>query len=109
MNEMSAVTDGIRGYGACAAAMAAGVRGAEATAAATGAGPLTPVFGLIGGDFLAAFGAAHGAHTAALGALAEALERTRAAAFATAAAYDCADRGGADAVDAAGAGVGARS
>ena len=53
MTEFAAVTDGIRAYGATAAVMASGVRQAAAGAAATGPGPLTPVFGLIGGDFLA--------------------------------------------------------
>lgn len=106
MTEFTAVTDGIRAYGTAAAVMASGVRVAAAGAAATGPGLLTPVFGLIGGDFLAAFATAHGAHTAAMTSLADTLERMGVAADATATAYDEADRGVAAAIGAAGAGVG---
>ncbi|CRK50356.1 conserved hypothetical protein [Rhodococcus sp. RD6.2] len=98
----SAVTDGIRAYGVAAATMASGVRGAAIGAAAMGPGPLTPVFGLIGGDFLAAFATAHGSHTAALHALADTLDGMGAAAHATAAEYDGTDHGVAAAIDAAG-------
>jgi len=84
----SAVTDGIRAYGVAAATM--------------GPGPLAPVFGLIGGDFLAAFAAAHGSHTTALHALADTLDGMGAAAHATAAEYDGTDHRVAAAIDAAG-------
>ncbi|MGW5075715.1 type VII secretion target [Rhodococcus sp. NPDC004095] len=92
MTEFSAVTDGIRAYGATATVMAAGVRQAAAGVATVGPGLLTPVFGLIGGDFLAAFATAHGSHTAALDALADTLDSMGAAAHATATVYDGADR-----------------
>ncbi|MGW4480870.1 type VII secretion target [Rhodococcus triatomae] len=105
MAEFSAVTEGIRAYGGTATAMASGVRDAALGAAATGPAVLTPVFGLIGGDFLAAFASAHGAHTAALTALADTLDGMGVAAHATATAYDDADRGVATAVTAAGAEV----
>ncbi|MFD1811878.1 type VII secretion target [Rhodococcus gannanensis] len=105
MAEFSAVTEGIRAYGGTATAMASGVRTAAVGTAATGPGVLTPVFGLIGGDFLAAFAAAHASHTAALTALADTLDSMGTAAHATATAYDDADRGVATAVTAAGEGV----
>ncbi len=105
MTEFSAVTDGIRGYAATAADMSAQVRTAAAGAAATGPGLLVPVFGLIGGDFLAAYSAAHGAHTAALSDLAGTLESLGGAATATATAYDEAERGVASGLVASGSAV----
>ncbi|GAA4478507.1 hypothetical protein GCM10023094_22290 [Rhodococcus olei] len=105
MTEFSAVTDGIRGFGTTAVTTAAGVREAAAGAAVAGPGLLTPVFGLIGGDFLAAFAAAHGSHTAALANLADTLDSMGAAAAASATAYAETDHGVSAGLDAAGSGA----
>ncbi|MFF0817507.1 type VII secretion target [Rhodococcus sp. NPDC003318] len=106
MTEFSAVTDGIRGYGATATTMAAEARAAATGAAAAGPGLLAPVFGVIGGDFLAAFTAAHSSHTAGLTNLADTLDSMGAAASESATAYDEADLGVATGLAAAGAGSG---
>lgn len=105
MNEFSAVTDGIRGFGAAAGATATQVRGAAVGAAAAGPSLLAPAFGLIGGDFVAAFAATQGGHVRALGELAGVLESMSGAASATADAYDAADQGVAAALGATGAGL----
>lgn len=105
MNEFSAATDGIRGFGAAAGAMATRVQGAAVGAAAAGPALLGPAFGLIGADFVAAFAAAQGGHVRALGALAGVLDSMGGAATATADAYDAADQGVAAALGTTGAGL----
>ncbi|MFD4181645.1 type VII secretion target [Rhodococcus sp. NPDC058514] len=105
MTEFSAVTEGIRAYGATASSMAAQVETAALGAAAAGPILLGPAFGLIGGDFVAAFATAHGGHTAALTNLAQVLGSMSAAAHASAAAYDSADLGVATGLSATGNGL----
>jgi hypothetical protein len=105
MSEFSAVTEGIRAYGATASSMAAQVETAAIGTAAAGPVLLGPAFGLIGGDFVAAFAAAHGGHAAALTNLARTLGSMSEAAHASAAAYDSADLGAATGLSATGNGL----
>lgn len=105
MAEFSAVPDGIRGFATAASAMAAHVRTVAAGAAATNPDTLVPVFGIVGGDFLAAYAAAHGRYTGALNELADTLGSIRGAAVAAATAYEETDRGVAAGVVASGAAV----
>ncbi|TQF65993.1 hypothetical protein FK531_19165 [Rhodococcus spelaei] len=105
MTQISAVTDGIRAYGVTAETMSAQVRAAAVGAAASGPALLGPVFGLIGGDFLAAFATAHGGHAAALHNLADTLGSMSETAVASARAYDTADLGAAGGLDVSGAGL----
>ncbi|MFE3289765.1 type VII secretion target [Rhodococcus sp. NPDC059234] len=105
MTQISAVTDGIRAYGVTAETMSAQVRAAAVGAAAAGPAMLGPVFGLIGGDFLVAFASAHGGHAAALRDLADDLGSMSSTAAASALAYDTADLGAADGLDASGKGL----
>ncbi|MCX5044475.1 type VII secretion target [Aldersonia sp. NBC_00410] len=100
MSEVTADTAGIAAYGATAAGMAASMTTAAATAAVAGPELLGPVFGLIGGDFLAAFASAHAAHLGAIAQASSTLAGIGDAAIGTAAAY-----AGTDAAHAVGLGT----
>ncbi|WP_433606300.1 type VII secretion target [Prescottella agglutinans] len=93
MTEFSATTAGIAAFGATAATLATQAEAAGVGAAAAGPALLGPVFGLIGGDFVAAFTGAQTAHAAQLGRLASAWASMGDAALTTAAAYDTTDAG----------------
>ncbi|GAB2627555.1 type VII secretion target [Prescottella soli] len=93
MTEFSATTAGIAAFGTTAATLATQAEAAGVGAAAAGPALLGPVFGLIGGDFLAAFGGAQAAHAAQLDRLASAWASMSDAALTTAAAYDATDAG----------------
>ncbi|WP_442939528.1 type VII secretion target [Nocardia sp. CY41] len=69
MRKMSADTEGIAAYGATAHVMAGEMAAAGASAAAAEPALLGPIMGLIGGDFMAAYAAAHAGHVAAIGQL----------------------------------------
>ncbi|WP_225731219.1 MULTISPECIES: hypothetical protein [unclassified Nocardia] len=69
MRKMSADTDGIAAYAASAATMSGDMAAIAANAAGSDPLLLAPVFGLIGGDFLAAYAATHAGHVAAIGQL----------------------------------------
>ncbi|RVW04962.1 type VII secretion target [Rhodococcus spongiicola] len=92
MSEFSAAAAGIAAFGGTATELAAR---AEAAAAAVAAKPdaLGQVFGLIGGDLLAAFTGARSAHAARLERLASAWASMSAAAITTAAGYEATDAG----------------
>lgn len=105
MSGISAETAAIHAYGGRAATMAADLAAAGAGAAAAGPILLGPVFGLIGGDFVAAFGTAHAAHVDSIGKLSGVLGSMSAAAVASALAYDDTDATGAVALRATGAGI----
>ncbi|MEU2091734.1 hypothetical protein ACWDSF_25595 [Nocardia beijingensis] len=69
MRKMSADTDGIAAYGATAHVMAGEMAAAGVSAAAAEPALLGPIMGLIGGDFMAAYAAAHAGHVASIGQL----------------------------------------
>lgn len=98
MGEFSARTASIATFGATAAALAAQTEAAGAAAAAAGPALLGPVFGVVGGDFVAAFTAAQDAHVAEVRRLSSAWSAMSAAAASTAAAYDTTDSAGAGAL-----------
>ncbi|MFD4366249.1 type VII secretion target [Rhodococcus sp. NPDC058521] len=87
MTDLSVSTDGVTAFGATAASMAAEMTAAAAGAAAAGPMLLGPVFGLIGGDFVAAFATAHAAHTASIAELSGVLGSISTAAGVNAAGY----------------------
>ncbi len=91
MTEVSAVSAGILAYSATTAAMSAQVTAAAAATMACGPAVLTPVFGLIGTEFLAAFTGTHTAHTAAVAKLAGVIGSIGAAAAQSAVGYDLTD------------------
>ncbi|QBJ95410.1 hypothetical protein ERC79_05140 [Rhodococcus sp. ABRD24] len=95
MSEMSAATEAIAAFGATAATMAAQSEAAAAGAIAAGPALLGPVFGLIGGDFVAAFASAHTSHTTEISRLSSLWASIGAAAITTATAYDVTDSGAA--------------
>ncbi|MEU7634041.1 hypothetical protein AB0C34_29380 [Nocardia sp. NPDC049220] len=69
MRKMSADTEGIAAYGETAHAMAGEMAAAGVRAAAAEPALLGPIMGLIGGDFMAAYTAAHAGHLASIGQL----------------------------------------
>lgn len=91
MSNLSADITGIAGFTAVADAMAAQVAAAGVTTEAGGPAVLGPVFGLIGGDFLAAFAAAHGVHLQSLAQLGTTLTSMGAAAAGSALSYATVD------------------
>ncbi|WP_245672829.1 type VII secretion target, partial [Aldersonia kunmingensis] len=106
MSELAAATASIAAYGATAAEMAAGLTGAAATAAVAGPELLGPVFGLIGGDFLAAFATAHAAHLGAIADTSATLAGIGETALTTAAEYAATDAAHAAGLGALSAGIG---
>ncbi|GAA5067759.1 DUF2563 family protein [Nocardia callitridis] len=66
MRKMSADTEGIAAYGANAHLMAGEMTAAGVNAVAAGPELLGPIMGLIGGDFMAAYAAAHAGHVASI-------------------------------------------
>jgi hypothetical protein len=78
---------GLHAYGGTAADAAARFGVAAAQAAGANAELLVPVFGVIGGDFVAAYGTAVGAHLDSLGRLATTMGSMSAAAHTTAESY----------------------
>ncbi|SNT45988.1 type VII secretion target [Rhodococcoides kyotonense] len=91
MAEISAVAAEIQAYAASAGALATEVAGAAAAATAAGPAVLTPVFGLIGTEFLGAAVGVHTAHTAAIARLADALGSIGVATARSGAGYELTD------------------
>ncbi|MBW0271415.1 hypothetical protein ATM97_11690 [Nocardia sp. MH4] len=69
MTKMSADAEGIVAYSATAGVMSTDLATAVAGSIASAPGLLGPIMGLIGGDFVAAYSAAHAGHVAAIGQL----------------------------------------
>ena len=88
MNDLRADTASIAEFAATAATMSAEMQAAGLGAAAAGPLLLGPVFGVIGGDFVAAFATAHAAHLASIEKLSGVLGGISATALANAAAYE---------------------
>ncbi|MFI5777358.1 type VII secretion target [Nocardia sp. NPDC051570] len=98
MHKISVDTEGVAAYGATADGLAGEM--AAAAAGAAGANPvlLGPIFGLVGGDFMAAYAAAHAGHVASIGQLSAVLGSVGTAATGLAANYAGTDADGAAAV-----------
>lgn len=73
MTDLTASVDHIRWCAGEFAQAARGVAAAEPGGSASAAAALSPVFGVLGGDFVAAFAAAHGAHARGVAGLAQVL------------------------------------
>ncbi|MEV6361541.1 hypothetical protein [Nocardia asteroides] len=69
MTKMSANAEGILAYSATAEVMATDLATAAAGSIASDPTLLGPILGLIGGDFVTAYAAAHAGHVAAIGQL----------------------------------------
>ncbi|MBJ8347371.1 type VII secretion target [Antrihabitans sp. YC2-6] len=91
MPDLYVQTGELHGYAGVAAEMASQLTAAGAGTAVAGPALLGPVFGLIGGEFVAAFAAAHSAHVAAITDLASKVAGMGAASVASATDYDGAD------------------
>ncbi|WP_307613494.1 type VII secretion target [Nocardia vermiculata] len=91
MHKISVDTEGVAAYGATATGLA-GEMGVAAAGAA-GADPLLlgPIFGLVGGDFVAAYAAAHAGHVAGIGELSAVMGSMGAAAAGAATTYSGTD------------------
>lgn len=98
MNRIEAHTDAIREYGNHAAAVSAELAHLGTFDLAENLASLTPVFGLVGSEFLAAFAAAQTQHAAGYAQLTAHFAATAQVARGTAAAYERTDRAAADAL-----------
>jgi hypothetical protein len=96
MPNMSANTEGITAYGATAYGMAGELATAGVSAAAADPVLLGPIMGLIGGDFMAAYAAAHAGQVAALGQLSAVLASVGGAVTGAAAVIDETEQSGVD-------------
>jgi hypothetical protein len=106
MRKMSADTEGIAAYGATAHVMAGEMAAAGAGAAGADPALLGPIMGLIGGDFMAAYAAAHAGHVAAIGQLSAVLTSMGGAATGAAVVLDETDHTNAAAINTANPGLG---
>ncbi|MBO0854451.1 MAG: hypothetical protein J2P18_11855 [Nocardia sp.] len=88
---MKVDTDGVAAYGATAAGLAGEMGVAASGAAAADPLLLGPIFGLIGGDFVSAYAAAHAGHVAGIGQLSAVMGSMSAAAGGSAAGYGATD------------------
>ncbi|MGL4306686.1 MAG: hypothetical protein ACRCSF_11075 [Mycobacteriaceae bacterium] len=104
---VSAQTDGIRAFGATATTMGGALIATGATVGALSAAVLTPVFGLIGADFLAVFGTAQAKQSLAITTLGGVFVAAGEAAVSNANTYDQIDNKNADILNAHIAGMGA--
>ncbi|WP_280262899.1 hypothetical protein [Nocardia wallacei] len=98
MHKVSVDTEGVAAYGATAGGLSAEM--AAAAASAAGADPLLlgPIFGLVGGDFVAAYAAAHAGHVAGISELSAVLGSMGVAATGAAVATSESDLGNAAAL-----------
>lgn len=91
MVNISADAEGIAAYGTTTGVMASELVAAGAGTSGAAPGILGPIFGLVGGDFLAAYAAAHAGHTATIGQLSAVLGTMSGAAGVAAVSYAEAD------------------
>lgn len=91
MDPLQVNTESVIAFGATTAAMAADLQAAGLAAAASSPALLAPVFGLIGGDFLAVFTQVHTAHLASIENLSGVVAGISAAAVSAAGGYKSAD------------------
>ena len=102
MNGAYAELDGLHEFGNTAAVVAEQILGAGSFDLAKNVAALTPVFGAIGADFLAAYAVAQANHAKSVAELGGHFAATAASAHATAAQYRAADDSTATALGAAG-------
>ncbi|MFI9506530.1 type VII secretion target [Nocardia sp. NPDC052566] len=105
MRKMSADTEGIAAYAASADVMSGEMAAAGVSAAGAEPALLGPIFGLVGGDFMAAYAAVHAGHVAAIGQLAAVLTSIGGATSVAAAALTETDRSTTDAITSASSGL----
>ncbi|WP_308163066.1 type VII secretion target [Nocardia alni] len=87
MSKISVDTEGVAAYGVTAGGLAAEMASAAASAAAADPALLGPIFGLVGGDFVTAYTAAHAGHVASIGQLSAVLGSIGTAAAGAASTY----------------------
>ncbi|WP_026342749.1 type VII secretion target [Nocardia sp. BMG111209] len=102
MSDLVAAPEGVRGYGAVAATMAARTLAAGTVDQAAAVAAAIPVFGLIGQDFLASFAVAQANHLSSVGELAAVHAGTAAAAYESATEYEVSESDTAAAIHAIG-------
>lgn len=102
MSGTTADLDGLHEYGNTAAAVAERILGAGSFDLAANIAALTPVFGAIGADFLAAYAVAQANHAKSVAELGGHFVATAVSSRATAAGYRSVDESAAAAVHAAG-------
>jgi len=91
MNQISVDTEGVAAYAATAGGLATEMGSAAAAAAAADPALLGPIFGLVGGDFVTAYAAAHAGHVASIGQLSAVLGTLGTAATGAAVSYSESD------------------
>lgn len=87
MSKISVDTEGVAAYGATAGGLAAELGSAAAAAVAADPVLLGPVFGLVGGDFVTAYAAAHAGHVASISQLSAVMGSLGTASASAAASY----------------------
>ncbi|MFI9511388.1 type VII secretion target [Nocardia sp. NPDC052566] len=107
MSDLSVETDGVRAFAATNAGIAGDISGAANFDVVKNVAALTPVFGLIGADYLAMFAAAQVLQAKDINDLSAKFGKLSAAAFSSANLYDLTDVSSAAAVTAAAKGMGA--
>ena len=96
MGDLTAVPEAIRAYGDASAAAATQTLAAASANQAAAIAAAVPVFGLIGGDFLATFGFAQATHLTSVGELAAVHAGTALTAHESALTYQATDLENAD-------------
>ena len=102
MSDLSVETEALRAFGTTNAGIGTEISGAGIGDAVANVAALTPVFGLIGADYLAMFAAAQVLQARDVNDLAAKFQHLSQAAFSSAAAYDGTDSGTAGALGTAG-------
>ncbi|MEV6137482.1 type VII secretion target [Nocardia sp. NPDC051990] len=100
MADLSVETDAVRVFATTNAGVASEIAGAANFDAVQNVAALTPVFGLIGGDYLLAFAAAQVLQAKDINELSAKYDKLSKSAFTAAAAFDTTDSGNASALSA---------
>ncbi|NEW40524.1 ESX-1 secretion-associated protein [Nocardia cyriacigeorgica] len=95
MSDVSVETEGLRAFGATNAAIAGDIAGAGNMDVVASVSAMTPVFGLIGADYLLSFAAAQVLQARDINDLSDKYTKLSQAAFSSAANYDVTDLGNA--------------
>ncbi|MBO0853892.1 MAG: ESX-1 secretion-associated protein [Nocardia sp.] len=103
---LTADTTAVRGFGATHQAIAGQIAGAGNMDTASHVAAMTPVFGLIGADYLAMFAAAQALHCTDINDLSAKCNHLGQSAFGTAALVDNADNAASGAINAVGHSIG---
>ncbi|MEV3964640.1 type VII secretion target [Nocardia sp. NPDC050193] len=105
MSNLSVVTDALRAFGITNSGIGTEIAAAGNIDAAANVAALTPVFGLIGADYLAMFAAAQVLQARDINDLSAKYQKLSEAAFTSAFDYDATDDGTAGVLGAAGGGL----